>query len=375
MGIRNFDKLPNENPLVRAIHTAVKGRARYKVSGLHYSEDLKRYLESRLSQEEIIAQVQANHITGNVLVIFHPEKSPNAIALLLQDIVLDYRKQVRKLPVTTTAYISTAKENLPINKGELNQPKADAHKQNGKALLPQTHTNKELDEAGNQLVLVSGAVSSLVLCTALLHKYNLDTSILLAIQKLHTPLLDRIMLGITSLGDPTVLLLISLGLGFGLRYHNRRFQATTLGIAASGAIALNCLLKLVFGRARPALWDRLIHVGLHSFPSGHAMVSIVIYGFIGYILAKQFPQWRGRIFALTFVLILAIGFSRLYLGVHWPTDVVAGYAAGLVWLIACIQRLEVPQKYNSLGRHLQQKPEASNKMLELTPETGYVFSS
>lgn len=385
MGIRNFDKLPNENPLVRAIHTAVKGRARYKVSGLHYSEDLKRYLESRLSQEEIIAQVCANHITGNVLVIFHPEKSPNAIALLLQDIVLDYRKQVRKLPVRAT-YISTAKEaaknlpinlpiNLPTNKGELNQLKADADKQKGKALLPQTHTNKQLDQASNQLVLVSGAVSSLALCTALLHKYNLDTSILLAIQKLHTPLLDRIMLGITSLGDPTVLLLVSLGLGFGLNHHNRRFQATTLGIAAGGAIALNCLLKLLFGRARPALWDRLIHVGLHSFPSGHAMVSIVIYGFIGYILAKQFPQWRGRIFALTFVLIVAIGFSRLYLGVHWPTDVVAGYAAGLVWLIACIQRLELRQKYNSLGRHLQQEPEASNKMLELTPETGYVFSS
>jgi|GEM_PF-1069454 len=374
MGIPNFDKLPNENPLVRAIHTAVKGRARYKVSGLHYSEALKRYLESRLSQEKIIAQVHANHITGNVLVIFHPEKSPNAIALLLQDIVLDYRKQLRQLPVTT-AYISTAKENLPINKGELNQPKADAHKQNGKALLPQIHTNKQLDQASSQLVLVSGAVSSLALCTALLHKYNLDTSILLAIQKLHTPLLDRIMLGITSLGDPTILLLVSLGLGFGLNHHNRRSQATTLGIAAGGAIALNCLLKLLFGRARPALWDRLIHVGLHSFPSGHAMVSIVIYGFIGYILAKQFPQWRGRIFALTFVLILAIGFSRLYLGVHWPTDVVAGYAAGLVWLMACIERLELRQKYNSLGKHLQQEPEASNKMLELTPETGYVFSS
>ncbi|BAY49289.1 phosphoesterase [Scytonema sp. HK-05] len=380
MGTPNFNQLRNENPLVRAIHTAVKGRARYKVSGLHYSEDLKRYLESRLSQEEIIAQVHANHITGNVLVIFHPEKSPNAIALLLQDIVLDYTKQVRKLPLRT-AYISTAKENLPINKGELNQPKADAHKQNGKALLPQAHTNKQLDQASNQLVhqlvLVSGAVSSLVLSTALLHKYNLDTSILLAIQKLHTPLLDRIMLGITSLGDPAVLVLVSLGLGFGLRYHNRRFQATTLGIAAGGAIALNCLLKLLFGRARPALWDRLIHVGLHSFPSGHAMVSIVIYGFIGYILAKQFPQWRGRIFALTFVLILAIGFSRLYLGVHWPTDVVAGYAAGLVWLMACIERLELRQKYNSLGRHLQQKPEASNRMLELThsQKPGYVFSS
>lgn len=379
MGTRNFDKLPNENPLVRAIHTAVKGRARYKVSGLHHSEALKRYLELRLSEEEIIAQVRANHFTGNVLVIFHPDKNPNAIALLLQGIVLDYTKEFRNLPVRR-AYISTAPEeakNLPINKRELNQPRADAQKQKGKAILPQTHTKKQLDQAGNQLVRLSGAVCTLVLCTGLLHKYNLDTSILLAIQKLHTPLLDRIMLGITFLGEPVVLLLICLGLGFKLVYHNRRTEATTLGIAAVGAISLNCLLKVLFGRARPALWDRIINVGLHSFPSGHAMVSIVIYGFLGYILAKQFPQWRGRIFALTFVLIVAIGFSRLYLGVHWPTDVAAGYAAGLVWLIACIKSMELWQKYPSPGRDLQQEPEASNKMLGLTRshKVGYVLSS
>jgi membrane-associated phospholipid phosphatase len=79
-------------------------------------------------------------------------------------------------------------------------------------------------------------------------------------------------------------------------------------------------MKLFFGRARPALWKHIINVGQHSFPSGHAMVSIVIYGFIGYLLAKQCPQWRLRIYALTVVLIAAIGFSRLYLGVHWLTE-------------------------------------------------------
>jgi membrane-associated phospholipid phosphatase len=71
-------------------------------------------------------------------------------------------------------------------------------------------------------------------------------------------------------------------------------------------------------------------------PSGGLQIVHVIYGFTSYILAKQFPEWRFQIYALAVVLITAIGFSRLYLGVHWLTDVKAGYGAGLVWLIACI---------------------------------------
>ncbi|NMG08394.1 phosphatase PAP2 family protein [Brasilonema sp. UFV-L1] len=347
----HFHNHLNQNPLVRAIHTAVKGRARYKVNGLYGSENLKKYLESKLSQKKGIGQVRANHDTGNVLVLFHSDFSPNAIASLLERIVLDYRKQGTKLPVRTT-YISTAPEEakiLPINKRKLNQLTASVQKQES----TQTHVKKQLEQAGSQLILVSGtAVSTLVLCTGLLHRYGLDERILLAIQKLHTPLLDRIMLGITFLGDPTFLLLICLGLGTGLLRYKRRTQATTLSIAAIGAVSLNCFLKLLFGRARPDLWDWIINVGHHSFPSGHAMVSMVIYGFLGYILAKEFPKWRGRIFALTVVLIVAIGFSRLYLGVHWPTDVVAGYAVGLVWLLACIKRLELREKYHSSAIYL-----------------------
>jgi undecaprenyl-diphosphatase len=177
-----------------------------------------------------------------------------------------------------------------------------------------------------------------------LYAYNLDEAILLLIQKLHTPLRDRIMLGITFLGDPLVMLISSLGLAISPLYSNRRRQATILGIAGVGAILLNCLMKIFFGRARPAMWKHIINVGQHSFPSGHAMVSIVIYGFTGYILAKQFPEWRFWIYGLTVFLIAAIGFSRLYLGVHWLTDVTAGYATGLVWLIACILILESEQQ-------------------------------
>ncbi|WP_026733514.1 phosphatase PAP2 family protein [Fischerella sp. PCC 9605] len=178
-----------------------------------------------------------------------------------------------------------------------------------------------------------------------------DENILLAIRKLHTPLGDRIMLGITFIGEPVFLLLICLVLATWLLYYHRHSQATTLGIAAVGAIGLNYLLKLIFGRTRPALWNRIVDVGQYSFPSGHAMISLVIYGFIGYLLAKQFRRWRGWIFAFTVILIVAIGFSRLYLGVHWPTDVAAGYAAGIVWLMTCILSLELWQTYRSSGGH------------------------
>ena len=175
--------------------------------------------------------------------------------------------------------------------------------------------------------------------------YALDTSILLTIQRLHTTLLDQAMMGITFIGDPAVLLIICLGVGIWLIKHQRRSAATTLGIAALGAIGLNVWLKQLFIRPRPALWEPLVNVGYYSFPSGHAMVSLVIYGLIGYILATRFPQQQKLIFIFTTIVITAIGFSRLYLGVHWPTDVVAGYAAGFVWLIACILSLRVWRKY------------------------------
>lgn len=351
MGIPHLHKLLNQNYLVQAIHTAVKGRARYKVYGLHYSEAFKRYLESRLLEQEIISHARANSYTGNVLVIFHPDKSLKAIALLIQEIVLDYRKKCSKLLAATQSQSVAAviedsnlhffdtKENTAFQKGNKRNIFDFARYQ--------ISMQRQLDQTNSQFILVLGTVCALVCGTGLLYAYNLDEAILLSIQKLHTPLLDRLLLSITFLGDPLFMLISSFGLAISPLYHNRRWEATILGIAGVGAILLNCLMKILFGRARPALWKHIINVGQHSFPSGHAMVSIVIYGFTGYILALEFPQWRLRIYALTVVLIAAIGFSRLYLGVHWLTDVTAGYAAGLVWLIICILSLESQQKKRS----------------------------
>lgn len=168
-----------------------------------------------------------------------------------------------------------------------------------------------------------------------------DTQILLAIKRWHTPVLDQVMLKITFIGDPAVLLVACIGIAIWLLVRKQRSEATTLAIAAFGALGLNVLLKHLFSRARPMLWERVVDVQQYSFPSGHAMMSMVIYGFIGYLLATRFRRYRFWIASVTILLIITIGFSRLYLGVHWPTDIAAGYAAGLVWLITCIFSLKI----------------------------------
>ncbi|MDJ0736789.1 MAG: phosphatase PAP2 family protein [Nostocaceae cyanobacterium] len=285
--------------LVRAIHTAVKGRARYKIDGLRRNLDLQRHLEIKLSKYEEIREYRLNSYTGNILVFFPTNLSADAIASLIQEIVLDYRQSVFK-PFQTSA------------------------------LSP--------------IIPLTGVISALAFTTAIINFYNLDTRILLAIQKLHTPLFDSIILSITLLGEPAVLLLICLASRFTPLYKNRPHQADKLAITTLGSIGLIIALKSLFARTRPALWDWILHVGHYSFPSGHAMLSTVVYGFIAYSLAKQYPQHQRQIFALAAALIVAIGFSRLYLGVHWTTDVTAGYAIGLVWLIVCILCWEMRQK-------------------------------
>lgn len=298
------DHLSNGYSLIRAVHTAVKGRVRFKVNGLYRSEPLKRYIELRLSKSDIITQANANPLTGNVLVVFNPNYTLDAIASLLQSIILDYTKVSINFPSITK----------PVTK-PLVQPQ---------------------DKLDAQVILCATTATTFGLSAGLLFRYGLDESILLAIQKLHTPLFDQIMQSITFLGEPLPLLLISSGFGLQLWRNHYRQEATSLGLATIGAVSLNYLLKEVFARARPALWDYIVHAVHYSFPSGHAMVSTAVYGYIGYVLAKEFPQWREPILASTVALILAIGFSRLYLGVHWPTDVLVGYAAGLLWLMICI---------------------------------------
>jgi membrane-associated phospholipid phosphatase len=310
--IGTLTKNTYKDSVVMPVHTAVIGRVRYKVRGLHGNKSLKKYLESRLSQEKGIERVQANVDTGNILVLYHPNFGLNAVAVLIQEIVLDYSGG-------DFSYING-------NRGAESKP-----------FIPTvTSQEQKVKIASSILIPVTGAVTTLALLTFVLYARGLDEGILLTIQKLHSPFLHTVMVGATLFGEGIVLLSVCGLYRAWLLRHNRRRDADTLMVAAVGAIGLNCILKLLFARSRPLLWDRIVNVGHHSFPSGHAMVSIVVYGYIAYTLAKQYPRYRNQISTLAVALILSIGFSRLYLGVHWFTDVTAGYAAGLLWLFACI---------------------------------------
>ncbi len=142
---------------------------------------------------------------------------------------------------------------------------------------------------------------------------------------------------ITALGSGAVLgTTVTLIVGFLL--FSRRFAAALFLAAASiGGATLNTMLKSFFGRTRPEEPLRLIEIDSLSFPSGHAMSSATIYLTIAVLLARMAgkPWERIYIFAAALLLSFVIGFSRVYLGVHYPTDVVAGWAAGVAWAQVC----------------------------------------
>jgi undecaprenyl-diphosphatase len=142
---------------------------------------------------------------------------------------------------------------------------------------------------------------------------------------------------ITALGGTAVLAMVTvIAVGYLLLQH--RYAAMVLVIvAASGGGLLSGALKDAFGRTRPDIVPHLSKVGGLSFPSGHSMAAAVIYLTLGALLARFTGRRRVRayVIAVSLTLTLLIGVTRIYLGVHYPTDVLAGWAAGLGWALGC----------------------------------------
>ncbi|MGB3536099.1 MAG: phosphatase PAP2 family protein [Microcoleaceae cyanobacterium] len=173
------------------------------------------------------------------------------------------------------------------------------------------------------------------------HTTTFDTAILQYFLSIQNTFLTLFFTIITFLGEPLFLMIINLVFIVFLWIKNQRSRAIVYLIIGNGAAEFNYFIKDFFGRERPELWDRILEVKYFSYPSAHAMNSIVIYGLICYYLMNQFKPWRWLILTITSILVILIGLSRLYFGVHWPTDIIAAYTMGSVWLAIAILILEI----------------------------------
>ena len=154
---------------------------------------------------------------------------------------------------------------------------------------------------------------------------------------------------ISHVGSPVAMTVLAFAGAFTLLALGEWIVLTGWVAAFSGASLIDRWLKVVVHRPRPVYAARLLPHPTWSFPSGHAMGSLVGYGMLAYVLVlanKGKPSRQRSIIVLAAALILMIGISRLYLGVHYLSDVVGGYAAGLIWLVTCIALVE-------LARHWQ----------------------
>lgn len=165
-----------------------------------------------------------------------------------------------------------------------------------------------------------------------------DYQVSVWIHDLRNPIATKFMLAITELGNVYGYLALILLITWYSHYKERGWRITIqIVVVLVSTALLNLLLKFLINRERPQGVEMFEAGGL-SFPSGHAMGSLAFYGFIIFLVWVHFQSNRLRwiMTSVLLCLILLIGFTRVYLGVHFPSDVIAGYVAGLGWLALCV---------------------------------------
>ncbi len=159
------------------------------------------------------------------------------------------------------------------------------------------------------------------------------------------PALTTFFTWFTNLGDARIIIILGLSMAIVLMRHHRSAYMAGLAVSIFGSVGFSYLLKLIVARGRPMPSLAAIDAPGYSFPSMHAACSMAMYGFLAYMIYKllQPLHHRAPLVAATAIIILLIGFSRLYLGVHYPSDVAAGFVIGgfFLWLgTAVAMRLE-----------------------------------
>jgi membrane-associated phospholipid phosphatase len=178
-----------------------------------------------------------------------------------------------------------------------------------------------------------------------------DQAVAIVLHRSTIPTLTTFFLVVTAIGSVEVLALLGLIVTviYGLR--QRWLHVGTWLAALAGGAVLNQLLKELFARPRPSFADPLLYETSYSFPSGHAMLSLVVYGVLAYFAVLILQTWRARtavVFGVALLVVL-IGVSRMYLGAHYFSDVVAGFAVGGLWLSTLITDMETIRRRREDG--------------------------
>lgn len=154
----------------------------------------------------------------------------------------------------------------------------------------------------------------------------------------HSPTNDAVMLFFTQAGGPVGVGCALALAGAALLFYGYRLYALGMALAGAGALVINYTLKNAFKRQRPDLFPDPFNLTSYSFPSGHSLGAMIGFGMLAFVAGRlaRHVAVKVAVWALAALVILLVGLSRLYFGVHFPTDVVGGYIAGGAWLVVCI---------------------------------------
>jgi membrane-associated phospholipid phosphatase len=159
-----------------------------------------------------------------------------------------------------------------------------------------------------------------------------DDAVLNGIHGMSNGFLDSFIPVATDIGGVIGVSLLTLAVLALFVYKREYRRALVVFVGVAGSAIINLVLKSVFERARPDLWQQLIHESSYSFPSGHSMASAALG--LAVVVALWNSRWRWWALSAGAAYILFVGFSRLYLGVHYPTDVIAGWLVSGAWIMA-----------------------------------------
>ena len=187
------------------------------------------------------------------------------------------------------------------------------------------------------VVLAIAVFVSLALWVTLGNAAAFDRVAIHAIQAVRTSTLDEVVASFTLFGStPGVIIAILATAGYAALRHDQRLAYGVLGVGVVDELSYP-ILKLIFQRDRPLDLATVFLPTTFSFPSGHSVAAVAVYGMIAYALARLHPRLRMPLLVIAPLFSLALGLSRPYLGVHWPTDVLAGFALGTLILVGGIR--------------------------------------